>query len=151
MALVNLICALGVLPLALAHMQLSSPSPLRDPHSNRAAEPKDYNILDPLTKDGSNFPCKGYHLNTPLTTVATYVAGGSYNISLGGSATHGGGSCQVSLSCDGGKEFRVMNSMIGNCPMDKTYPIDIPEGLECKQALLAWTWYVMCLCTHRRV
>jgi hypothetical protein len=144
MALIHLTRALAVLPLAHAHMQMSSPSPLRDPHSDRD-EPKDYNILDPLAKDGSNFPCKGYHLNTPLTPVATYEAGGTYRLSLSGSATHGGGSCQVSVSCNGGKEFRVINSMIGDCPLDKSYPFNVPEDLNCENALLAWTWYVRSL------
>jgi hypothetical protein len=150
MALVNMIRALGVLPLALAHMQLSSPSPLRDPYSDRN-EPKDYDMLSPLAKDGSNFPCKGYHLNTPLTTVATYQAGSTYNITLRGSASHGGGSCQVSLSCDGGNDWRVINSMIGDCPLSNTYPIDVPPGLHCEKAMIAWTWYVSFALACRQV
>ena len=45
--------------LTQAHMQLIHPSPFRDPHANRLHEPKDYNILQPLKRDGSEFACKG--------------------------------------------------------------------------------------------
>lgn len=140
MAPLFIIGALSALPLALAHMQMSSPSPLRDPHADRD-EPKDYNILSPLNADGSNYPCKGYHLNTPLTTVATYEAGSKQTLRLKGSATHGGGSCQMSLSCDGGSNFNVMKSIVGGCPLNDNYewtvPDDIPSASQC---LLAWTW-----------
>jgi hypothetical protein len=89
------LCALPLFLMgALSHMQMIDPSPLRDPHSDRAAEPKDYNILTPLRADGSDFSCKGYQWNTPLTPVATYKAGKTYTMELKGDATHGGGSCE---------------------------------------------------------
>lgn len=128
---------------ALSHLQMEEPSPLRDPHSNRSAEPKDYNILTPLHSDGSDFACKLYQFNTPLTTVATYYAGKTYPLKLRGGATHGGGSCQVSLSCDY-ETFKVIKSMEGNCPIAMEYeftiPIDVPTQSKC---LLAWTWLVI--------
>lgn len=144
MAPLSIIGALSALPLALAHMQMSSPSPLRDPHAtNRPQEPKDYNILSPLNADGSNFACKGYHLNTPLTTVATYEAGSKQTLRLKGSATHGGGSCQISMSCDGGNDFRVMKSIVGGCPLSDSYDFTVPEDMPAAdKCLLAWTWYV---------
>jgi hypothetical protein len=145
MALLSIIVALSALPLALAHMQMSSPSPLRDPHAtNRPNEPKDYNILSPLNADGSNFACKGYHLNTPLTTVATYEAGSQQTLRLSGSATHGGGSCQIGMSCDGGNDFRVMKSIIGDCPMSDSFRFTVPRDMPAaKKCLLAWTWYAL--------
>ncbi|KAJ4368792.1 hypothetical protein N0V83_005874 [Neocucurbitaria cava] len=121
------------------------PSPLRDPHSNRTDEPKDYNILNPLAADGSNFACKGYQFNTDWTPAATYEAGGTYTMSLEGGATHGGGSCQLSLACDGGLQFKVIKSMIGGCPLTTQYDFTIPQefeqlsnGITC---LFAWTWF----------
>lgn len=141
MAPLSIIGALSTLPLALAHMQMSSPSPLRDPHANRPNEPKDYNMLSPLNADGSNFACKGYHLNTPLTTVATYAAGSKQTMKLLGSATHGGGSCQISLSCDGGSNFQVVKSIMGGCPLSDSYDFTIPSDIPAaKKCLLAWTW-----------
>lgn len=141
MAPLSFIGALSALPFAFAHMQISSPSPLRDPHADRPGEPKDYNILSPLNADGSNFACKGYHLNTPLTTVATYEAGSTQTLELRGSATHGGGSCQISLSCNGGKDFNVIKSIMGGCPLKNSYDFKIPSDIPAaKQCLLAWTW-----------
>jgi hypothetical protein len=137
-----------------AHMQLLHPSPFRDPHANRANEPKDYDILKPLHADGSDFACKGYHLNTPWTPVATYEAGGTYKMQLGGSATHGGGSCQLSLSFDGGDEFRVIKSMEGGCPEQKEYNFTVPAELSTgvkgtkTTGLFAWTWCVAFLSSH---
>ena len=141
MAPLSTIGALSALPLALAHMQMSSPSPLRDPLADRPNEPKDYNILSPLNADGSNFACKGYHLNTPLTTVATYAAGSKQTLRLKGSATHSGGSCQISLSCDGGSNFNVIKSIMGGCPLSDSYDFKVPSDIPAaKQCLLAWTW-----------
>jgi hypothetical protein len=119
---------------------MEEPSPLRDPHSNRTKEPKDYNILTPLKQDGSDFPCKGYQWNTPLTPVRTYEAGGSYEMRLKGGSTHGGGSCQIGLSYDNGLHFKVLESMIGGCPTQKEYNFTIPDFAESGSALVAWTW-----------
>jgi hypothetical protein len=138
---VRALCTLPFLfPVAFSHMQMSDPSPLRDPHSDRASEPKDYNILNPLHADGSDFSCKGYQWNTPLTTVATYNAGETYEMKLKGSATHGGGSCQISMSCDNGINFKVLRSIMGGCPLSDTYDFTIPEQAQSGQCLLAWTW-----------
>lgn len=149
MAHYSYVRALRALPLlltgVLSHMQMQEPSPLRDPHSDRAAEPKDYNILTPLHSDGSDFPCKGYQWNTLLTSVATYNAGQTYQMRLMGGATHGGGSCQISLSCDMGKHFKVLKSMEGGCPLEDTYNFTIPSDAETAQCFLAWTWYVFFL------
>jgi hypothetical protein len=130
--------------LILAHMQMLIPSPLRDPHANRANEPKDYNILQPLHAHGSDFACKGWHLNTPWTTVATYEAGGTYGMTLKGSVTHGGGSCQLSMSFDGGSEFKIIHSMEGGCPNDRKYRFKMREelgkGKKRSTGLFLWTW-----------
>ena len=124
-------------------MQLADPSPLRDPHSNRADEPKDFNILTPLKSDGSDFTCKGYQWNTPLTPVATYQAGQTYQAKLMGGATHGGGSCQFALSCDNGVHFKVIKSIIGGCPIQKNYDFTIPQEAKSATCLFGWTWYVL--------
>lgn len=140
---VHSLCALSIYGLGvLSHMQMAEPSPLRDPHSNRTNEPKDYNILTPLHSDGSDFTCKGYQWNTPLTSVATYEAGETYEMKLRGGATHGGGSCQIALSCDNGIHFKVLKSIIGGCPTEDTYDFTIPEYAESGECLLAWTWYI---------
>ena len=125
-----------------AHMQMSSPYPIRSPlNPNGDESKKDYSYTSPLDASGSNFPCKGYQTDA-FVSVATYTAGSEYGMSLSGSATHGGGSCQLSLSYDGGETFQAFQSWMGGCPdhgqltMDFTMPADAPSG----QAILAWTW-----------
>ena len=135
--------ALCALPLAHAHMQMINPSPFRDPHGKY--QPMDWDILKPLNADGSNFACKGYHLNTEWHPTATYEPGGTYKMQLGGSATHGGGSCQLSMSFDGGSEFKVIKSIEGGCPEKKEYSFTIPRELgnglkKTTTGLFAWTW-----------
>ncbi|KAK3699181.1 hypothetical protein LTR37_016542 [Vermiconidia calcicola] len=100
----------------------------------------DYSMTEPLNADGSNFPCKGYQNDGPMPPVATYTAGSIYNITLEGSATHGGGSCQLSLSYDNGATFRVIKSMIGGCPLTSSYDFTIPSYAPAGKALFAWTW-----------
>ena len=63
--------------------------------------------------------------------------------SLQGSAIHEGGSCQLSISEDGGSTFKVVKSFIGNCPsstgpvtMDFTVPSDVASG----DVVFAWSW-----------
>lgn len=130
-----------LLPSTMGHMELSWPYPIRSIY-NPANDYTDidYSMTSPLEADGSNFPCKGYQNGRPIQTTVTYAAGSTYNISLAGSATHGGGSCQLSLSYDNGATFRVIKSMIGGCPLTSTYDFTIPSYAPTGNALLAWTW-----------
>ena len=61
---------------------------------------------------------------------------------LDGSATHNGGSCQLSLSYDGGKNWVVIYSIVGGCPSDtETYTVPVPSDVPgTDRALLAWSW-----------
>ncbi|KAF2404886.1 hypothetical protein EJ06DRAFT_525451 [Trichodelitschia bisporula] len=124
---------------AAAHMQLQIPLPIRSPLSPNKGPNTDYDYLDPLDKTGSNFPCKGYQTDAAPPT-ATYSAGDTYNFTLAGSAMHGGGSCQLSLSYDGGKSFHVIKSLIGGCPSSHVYPFTVPSYTPSGNALFAWTW-----------
>ncbi|KFY06801.1 hypothetical protein V492_07722 [Pseudogymnoascus sp. VKM F-4246] len=126
---------------AAAHMELDWPYPLHskfDPANDYTII--DYSMTSPLLADGSNFPCKGYHTDE-FRIAETYAAGNTYNISLTGSATHNGGSCQISLSYDNGATFKVIKSMLGGCPLTSTYDFVVPSEAPNGQALLAWTWF----------
>lgn len=128
--------------LVQAHMQLSNPYPINSPlNPDVSYNVKDYSYTSPLHADGSNYPCKGYHTQAPILYTASYTPGGSYNISIAGSATHLGGSCQISLSYDNGVTFKVIKSMMGGCPLVSTYDFDIPSYAPTGPALLAWTWF----------
>jgi hypothetical protein len=122
-------------------MEMSWPYPLRSKYNPaNSYEIIDYSMTSPLNVDGSNFPCKGYQNDRPIQTTVSYTAGSTYNMTLAGSAMHGGGSCQLSLSYDNGATFRVIKSMIGGCPLTTTYDFTIPSYAPAGVALFAWTW-----------
>ncbi|KAK2811145.1 hypothetical protein FQN49_008484 [Arthroderma sp. PD_2] len=127
---------------AFGHMEMIKPYPFRskfDPE-NKPGE-IDYSMTSPLHEDGSNFPCKGYHANTKFRATANYTIGQPYSLELDGSATHGGGSCQISLSFDNGTSFQVIKSIMGGCPLTSPYNFTIPNRVPSGKALLAWTWF----------
>ncbi|ODM20175.1 hypothetical protein SI65_05163 [Aspergillus cristatus] len=137
----NFLLAVGILASsASAHMQMSEPFPIRSPLNKDNNGKKDYSYTNPLSTDGSDFPCKGY-ANDPFNATANYNPGGSYPLKLAGSATHDGGSCQISLSYDKGKSFHVIHSILGGCPIDKEYKFTVPSDAPSGEALLAWSWF----------
>lgn len=130
-----------LLPPALCHMEMSWPYPLRSKFNPETPESMiDYSMTSPLEASGSNYPCKGYQNDADKPISITYTAGSTYNMSLAGTATHGGGSCQLSLSYDNGQSFKVIKSMIGGCPLTDTYDFTIPASAPSGDALFAWTW-----------
>lgn len=136
---------------ASAHVHMASPPPLRAKENPNVVKVDD-SINSPLNPDGSNFPCKGYHLDTAeMGSVADFAPGSSQKVTFAeGGAGHNGGSCQVSISVDGGNTFKVIRSFMGGCPvvadgnggqspspgLDFTIPKDTPAG----PALLSWSW-----------
>ncbi|KAJ6099457.1 hypothetical protein N7467_000992 [Penicillium canescens] len=123
-----------------AHMQLSKPYPIRSPLNKDAKGEKDYSYTNPLSSSGSDYPCKGY-AKDEFNAVDTWAPGSSQEMELEGSATHDGGSCQLSLSYDLGKTFKVIQSVEGDCPIAKKYKFDIPSDAPTGDALFAWTWF----------
>ena len=111
-------------------------------------------MVAPLFADGTNFPCKGYlkDLSGPEGgSNKTYVAGRQATFQTEGvDAAHNGGSCQVSLSFDQGKTWKVIKSFIGNCvrsdggnffSKDQVYNFTIPTEAKAGDAIWAWTWF----------
>ena len=129
-----------------AHMILLTPPPYGSPDSS------------PLDASGSNFPCKA--TSNSGGTVTNMNIGSSYQLSFKGSAVHGGGSCQVSLTTDNpattNSKWSVIHSIEGGCPArnaagnegdnaqqtdsDK-YNYTIPQGISPGAYTLAWTWF----------
>ncbi|KAL1724136.1 hypothetical protein EV715DRAFT_189267 [Schizophyllum commune] len=138
------LCALAALQSSVvrAHMMMSDPPPLRSQY-NKYATNADYDMTSPLTSDGSNYPCKGYLSDTSgKDPVATWKAGSSQTVTIEGSANHGGGSCQLSISEDDGASFKVIKSFEGGCPTagpDKL-SVDIPSDVSSGTRVFAWTW-----------
>ena len=131
----------ALLPVALCHVEMKVPAPLRSKYNpDNVYGTIDYDMNSPLQPDGSDFPCKGYQNDRPVVPTAQYSVGSSYKITLEGSSTHAGGSCQLSLSYDNGATFRVIKSMIGGCPLDKQYNFTVPLFAPTGPALISWTW-----------
>lgn len=142
---VTLLCNL----FASAHMVMSEPPPINyktNPHYNPSKGDSDYTA--PLSPSGSNYPCRGHlkDLNTPEgAPVRDYSPGGTYELKIDGSAVHGGGSCQASLSYDGGASWSVIKSWIGNCPNAnggaQSFSFTVPTSAPSGTAIFAWTWF----------
>ncbi|KAI5844032.1 hypothetical protein DFP73DRAFT_578866 [Morchella snyderi] len=134
---------------ALAHISMVKPVPIRHKLNPNSSGPNtDYTYSNPLSENGTDYPCKNYHklLTTPEgTPVETWPAGTVQTMTLGDAtgANHGGGSCQIALSDDSGATFRVIKSFIGACPMTtrQTLEVEIPAQAKPAKTIVAWTWF----------
>ena len=135
---------------ARAHMMMANPVPYGKSSLNNS----------PLNGDGSDFPCKqrtGVYDAEGASNVA--AIGVPQTLSFIGGATHGGGSCQVSLTTDlqptKDSKWMVIKSIIGGCPSSapgnlngdpastaaSTFQYTIPEGINPGEYTVAWTWF----------
>jgi hypothetical protein len=142
------VAVFGFASYASAHMKMSKPIPYANTQLDNSS----------LKGDGSDFPCK---MIFDATTLATSMALGSTQpLEFIGGATHGGGSCQVSITYDNPPTkdsiFKVIHSIEGGCPTRNnagnigsnasaadpdTYSFTIPTNLPTRKATLAWTWF----------
>lgn len=142
----------GLASMANAHIKMSSPVPYGASSLSNA----------PLDPSGSDFPCKqrnGVYDAEGASNV--YELGSSGNeLAFIGSAVHGGGSCQVSITYDAQPDknsvWKVIKSIEGGCPAQDTegnlgdnanmevpykYSFDIPEDIPAGNGTIAWTWF----------
>ena len=139
---------------ANAHMKLKSPVPLNPDSLDNS----------PLNADGSNFPCKntgvaGFY-DFAKNTVNKAAIGQPQTLSFIGSAVHGGGSCQISLTTDpnptNATKWMVIHSIEGGCPAKNvagnlpenangddpdTYQFTIPDGIAPGNYIMSWSWF----------
>ena len=151
-----LVAAIAVTGTAVnGHMIMKTPKPYGSPNNS------------PLAADGSDFPCK---ISTNAGAPANPMAiGAPQTLSFTGSAVHGGGSCQISLTKDmpatKSSTWMVIHSIEGGCPAkgvtgnlpaassapedgapatggdSDTYSFTIPTGIAPGGYTLAWTWF----------
>jgi hypothetical protein len=133
-----------------AHMKMSKPAPYSDSSLNNS----------PLAADGSDFPCKlRDNAFVPPSEETVAQIGEVMPLTFTGSATHGGGSCQVSLTTDlkpsKDSTWMVIKSIEGGCPANVDgnmsggagaadpfeFNYTIPAGIEPGKYTLAWTWF----------
>ena len=142
-----------------AHMIMKTPKPFPFKDTSTAN--------GPLLADGSNFPCKQTVVFDPKNATAMPI-GSQQSLTFTGSAVHGGGSCQISLTTDKtptkSSKWMVIHSIIGGCPSktagvvaggDPAKPTNLPEtqndndaflftipdGIATGDYVLAWTWF----------
>ena len=133
-----------------AHMKLATPAPYGPDSLNNS----------PLAPDGSDYPCKQRPgVYDAAKSTATMPVGAKQTLSFQGGATHGGGSCQVSITSDEkptkDSDFKVIHSIEGGCPspqagnvgndagamLPNNFEYSIPAGVEPGKYTLAWTWF----------
>ncbi|WYZ38677.1 hypothetical protein EsH8_III_000591 [Colletotrichum jinshuiense] len=141
--------AFGLATVASAHMKMSSPVPYDAANLDNS----------PLEADGSNFPCKSSSYNAAGAS-NVYAQGGTGELAFIGSAVHGGGSCQVSITYDAkpnkNSVWKVIKSIEGGCPAKNaegnlgdnanqvnkdTYDFTIPDDMPAGNGTIAWTWF----------
>ncbi|KAJ0168154.1 hypothetical protein CTA2_9292 [Colletotrichum tanaceti] len=143
------IIAFGLASVASAHMKMSSPAPYDAANLDNS----------PLAPSGSNFPCKSSSYNAAGAS-NVYAQGATGELAFIGSAVHGGGSCQVSITYDAkpnkNSVWKVIKSIEGGCPaknaagnlgdnanqvnQDK-YDFTIPKDMPAGNGTIAWTWF----------
>ncbi|KAL7412233.1 hypothetical protein BDY24DRAFT_393700 [Mrakia frigida] len=126
-----------------AHLQIASPFPYHSSLNPLTPEAsKDYSMTAPLVSNGLPFPCKGYIGTTGEGPNQQWTAGQTVDVEIAGTAVHGGGSCQYSLSYDNGVNFHVIQSIIGGCNLDtKSFKVQIPSNAPAADnVIFAWTW-----------
>jgi hypothetical protein len=127
---------------AAAHIVMANPQPF-------SAE---YMATSPLASDGSNFPCQytgpsSYNFNH----MNEMAVGQDQLLSFNGSASHGGGTCQLAVTLDTAptKSSVWKNIMVleGGCPVvgngndgTKTFKFQIPAGFPNGKATFSWVW-----------
>ncbi|KAK5747229.1 hypothetical protein LTR17_000364 [Elasticomyces elasticus] len=132
-----------------AHMVITSPVPYGASSLNNG----------PLMNDGSDFPCKQRSGVYDITQMNKIPVGVPQSLAFKGGATHGGGSCQVSVTLDKeptqDSQWKVVHSIVGGCPSNSTgnlsddadgtnasvFEYSVPKGMPNGQYTLAWTWF----------
>ncbi|KAI5196235.1 hypothetical protein E4T39_07861 [Aureobasidium subglaciale] len=132
-----------------SHLKLNNPVP----YSKKTLQ------LGPLKNalpgsEQSDFPCQSKRIGGADPWIVDQenelVAGEPQTMTFDGSASHGGGSCQLSVTLDrqptAESTFKTIASWIGGCPIDDTnggtrpwnytIPSEVPNG----KATLAWSW-----------
>ncbi|KJX93528.1 hypothetical protein TI39_contig4297g00001 [Zymoseptoria brevis] len=101
---------------------------------------------------GSDYPCKQRAGVYNIGTMNSMPVESPILLNFTGSASHGGGTCQIAVSLD--KEprvesvWKIIQVFEGGCPTDQDgntppnkFQFQIPKGFPNGQATMSWTWY----------
>ncbi|KAM7221109.1 hypothetical protein V8F06_003494 [Rhypophila decipiens] len=144
------LAATGFVALANAHVFMNTPKTFAVPAVHNG----------PLDPTGADFPCQNRGVEYSTGGVSNVMPLGSRQpLAFTGSAVHGGGSCQISITYDTNptknSKWKVIHSIEGGCPVkntpgnigdDATMPVPfdfsfpIPDDIPTGNGTLAWTW-----------
>lgn len=120
-----------------AHMNMAVPVPFS---YEKIKEDK-----APIT--AQQYPCKTQY-GFDITQMNNIAVGAEQSLSFDGTAIHGGGSCQLSVTTDkvpsASSKFKVIMSMEGGCPgttAPEQFKFKLPDSIPNGQVTLAWTWF----------
>lgn len=134
--------------LAQAHLKISSPVPY-----NEATLDNSPLVNTKPGSSGSNYPCKVTAGGSyTITTENEMNVGEDQTLSFIGSASHGGGTCQLALttSREPGPtdEWKVFQIYEGGCPINgagndgtSNFTYSIPNSIKNGQYSFSWVWY----------
>lgn len=138
---------LAVLNFTTAHLIMDYPVPMGLDSLNNSP------LVDakPGTAE-SDFPCKQRQGVYDISVMNHFKVADPITLNFTGSASHGGGTCQVAISMDKEPDYqstwKIIQVFEGGCPTsgdgnDGTHPFSfqIPEGFPNGEATLSWSWY----------
>ncbi|EAT92117.1 hypothetical protein HBH56_123340 [Parastagonospora nodorum] len=131
----TILAVTALLSAANAHIKITQPVPFS----------KDTLDTSPVTKQ--NYPCKNDN-GFKISTMNQMAVGTKQTLAFSGTAVHGGGSCQLSVTTDPepneNSVFKVIKSIEGGCPgvdgATKEYDFELPASIPNGKATFAWTW-----------
>ncbi|KAK3492199.1 uncharacterized protein B0T23DRAFT_337443 [Neurospora hispaniola] len=139
-------------PLVASHAMMTFPIPYASPQQGNG----------PI--NGASFPCHGgagASLQLPSSGYNVFPLGSKQPLRLIGTAVHGGGSCQISITYDNPptpqSKFKVIKSIEGGCIARNeagnrpgasavqinpdSYEYSIPDDIPTGNGTIAWTWF----------
>ncbi|CAK1355726.1 hypothetical protein CB0940_00582 [Cercospora beticola] len=140
-ALSSTVAVLALLGQVSAHMKMATPIPY---------DKKD--ITSSPLQSRNEYPCQRQTYNFEPSEMNEMKVGDNQTLSFDGSASHGGGTCQLAISLDAkptkDSVFKLIQVFEGGCPTsgggnDGSHPFTfkIPQGFPNGDFALAWTWY----------
>jgi hypothetical protein len=147
---------LAIAATASAHMTMMNPEPFNNATLTSS----------PLTP--ADFPCKQRTGVYDIKNMNQWDAGTTQDIYFKGTAVHGGGSCQFSITTDAEptekSQWKVIQSVIGGCPANNPsgnfaeaadptnskdpmnlksahFPVTMPKDMPDGRYTFAWTWF----------
>ncbi|KAK5123077.1 hypothetical protein LTR85_003273 [Meristemomyces frigidus] len=129
------------------HLILSSPVPFGLDSLNNSP------LVDAKPgSSGSDYPCKLRTGVYDISAMNNMAVGEPMELSFTGSASHGGGTCQLAITTDlepaANTTFKLFQTFEGGCPIqasgnDGTHPFTfkLPAGTPNGRLTFAWMWY----------